>query len=127
MEAVKNFLTEVFPKYLSSLPLPNDFQGFANLTQEQWTALAPLFAFIFFFSFLLNMACSGGSKRANNWRQLSEPKIVDKITFPKDQKMLKVCRCWRSGTFPLCDGTHTEHCESGSDNAGPALIMHEEK
>ena len=49
MEAVKNFLTEVFPKYLSSLPLPNDFQGFANLTQEQWTALAPLFAFIFFF------------------------------------------------------------------------------
>ena len=54
-------------------------------------------------------------------------KIVDKITFKSDQEMLKVCRCWKSGTFPLCDGTHAEHCKSGADNAGPALIFHEKK
>ena len=126
MEAFKNFVTTVVPQYLSSLPLPDDFQGFAKLTQPEWIALAPLFVFVFAISFTLNAAfCS--SKRANNWRQLSDPKVVDRITFKDDQEMLKVCRCWKSGTFPLCDGTHAQYCDSGKDNAGPALIFHEKK
>ena len=102
-----------------------DFQGFAKLTQPEWIALA-LVRLCVAISFILNAAfCS--SKRANNWQRLSEPKIVDKITFKDDEEMLKVCRCWKSGTFPLCDGTHTEYCNSGKDNAGPALIFHEKK
>lgn len=32
------------------------------------------------------------------------------------------CRCWRSGTFPLCDGAHMKHNESCGDNVGPLLV-----
>ena len=32
------------------------------------------------------------------------------------------CRCWRSGTFPLCDGAHVKHNSSCGDNVGPLLV-----
>ena len=127
MESFKNFLTVAFPQYLSKLPLPDDFQGFLTLSQEEWLLLLPLFVFVFTLSYLLSMSCTSSAKRANNWRDLSKPKIVDEITFKSDEEMLKVCRCWKSSTFPKCDGTHAEHCKSGADNAGPAVIYHEKK
>lgn len=33
-----------------------------------------------------------------------------------------VRRCWRSGTFPLCDGTHVKHNKATGDNVGPLLV-----
>ncbi|CAM9819980.1 unnamed protein product [Ectocarpus fasciculatus] len=32
------------------------------------------------------------------------------------------CRCWKSGTFPLCDGAHVKHNEATGDNVGPLIV-----
>lgn len=30
------------------------------------------------------------------------------------------CRCWKSSTFPYCDGSHAKHNEECGDNCGCA-------
>lgn len=32
------------------------------------------------------------------------------------------CRCWQSGTFPLCDGAHMAHNKETGDNVGPLIV-----
>eukprot|EP00965_Chrysotila_dentata_P175695 5800054-Pleurochrysis_carterae.AAC.2 len=31
-------------------------------------------------------------------------------------------RCWKSGTFPLCNGAHVAHNKETGDNVGPLII-----
>ncbi|KAH7405524.1 hypothetical protein KP509_15G074000 [Ceratopteris richardii] len=52
-----------------------------------------------------------------------ESKVVDTVLVSDLQKPLQAyCRCWRSGTFPLCDGTHAKHNKATGDNVGPLLL-----
>ncbi|KAG9445115.1 hypothetical protein H6P81_016455 [Aristolochia fimbriata] len=52
-----------------------------------------------------------------------EAKVVDTVQIAELSKPLTpYCRCWRSGTFPLCDGTHAKHNKETGDNVGPLLI-----
>lgn len=32
------------------------------------------------------------------------------------------CRCWQSGTFPLCDAAHVAHNKETGDNVGPLIV-----
>ena len=36
--------------------------------------------------------------------------------------VVALCRCWRSKTFPLCDGTHTTFNKTCGENVGPCVI-----
>jgi CDGSH-type Zn-finger protein len=37
-------------------------------------------------------------------------------------KTVAFCRCWQSGKFPYCDGTHrTVNAETG-DSVGPVIV-----
>ncbi|WMV20340.1 hypothetical protein MTR67_013725 [Solanum verrucosum] len=52
-----------------------------------------------------------------------EAKVVDSVLVTELSKPLTAyCRCWRSGTFPLCDGSHVKHNKETGDNVGPLLL-----
>ncbi|KAK3279270.1 hypothetical protein CYMTET_12833 [Cymbomonas tetramitiformis] len=40
----------------------------------------------------------------------------------KDGKPKAFCRCWKSKTFPMCDGSHAAHNKETGDNTGPLVI-----
>mmetsp|Transcript_19951 Transcript_19951/g.29993 ORF Transcript_19951/g.29993 Transcript_19951/m.29993 type:complete len:106 (-) Transcript_19951:252-569(-) len=47
--------------------------------------------------------------------------IEDTVTA-SDKGVAVYCRCWRSKTFPLCDGAHVAHNKATGDNVGPLVI-----
>ena len=50
-----------------------------------------------------------------------EAKVVDKVDVSGEDKPQVFCRCWRSGTFPMCDAAHVKHNEATGDNVGPLI------
>ncbi|KAL8141479.1 hypothetical protein V2J09_014511 [Rumex salicifolius] len=53
----------------------------------------------------------------------NEEKVVDSVVVSELAKPTTAyCRCWRSGTFPLCDGGHMKHNKATGDNVGPLLL-----
>ncbi|TXG70783.1 hypothetical protein EZV62_005718 [Acer yangbiense] len=56
----------------------------------------------------------------------TEQKVVDTVVVTELSKPLTAyCRCWRSGTFPLCDGAHAKHNKATGDNVGPLLLKNQ--
>ncbi|CAO2838974.1 unnamed protein product [Amaranthus hypochondriacus] len=56
----------------------------------------------------------------------TEEKVVDSVIVTELSKNITpYCRCWRSGTFPLCDGSHMKHNKATGDNVGPLLLKKE--
>jgi len=51
-----------------------------------------------------------------------EAKVVDTLNAGEIKGKAVMCRCWRSGTFPNCDGSHMKHNKETGDNVGPLII-----
>ena len=51
------------------------------------------------------------------------PKVVDMCFVEDIEESGKkaYCRCWKSKTFPLCDGAHAAHNAATGDNVGPLV------
>lgn len=64
---------------------------------------------------------AAGSSRINTLIDLESPKVVNQETLKAGEKKV-YCRCWKSGTFPLCDAAHVKHNEATGDNVGPLIV-----
>ncbi|XP_015674327.1 CDGSH iron-sulfur domain-containing protein 1 [Protobothrops mucrosquamatus] len=64
-------------------------------------------------------ACNG---MVNLDIQKDNPKVVHAFDMEDLGEKAVYCRCWRSKTFPLCDGSHTKHNDETGDNVGPLII-----
>ena len=49
------------------------------------------------------------------------PKVVTMDALEAGGKKV-YCRCWQSGTWPLCDGAHMAHNKETGDNVGPLIV-----
>eukprot|EP01038_Epipyxis_sp_PR26KG_P012365 gene12365-16587_t len=61
------------------------------------------------------------SGRINKLIELSNDKVVNMVSIGSGEKCV-ICRCWKSGKFPYCDGAHVKHNAETGDNVGPAVI-----
>eukprot|EP00218_Dolichomastix_sp_CCMP3274_P008509 CAMPEP_0170142944 /NCGR_PEP_ID=MMETSP0033_2-20121228/9228_1 /TAXON_ID=195969 /ORGANISM="Dolichomastix tenuilepis, Strain CCMP3274" /LENGTH=120 /DNA_ID=CAMNT_0010379353 /DNA_START=14 /DNA_END=376 /DNA_ORIENTATION=+ len=63
-----------------------------------------------------------GKKRVNTTIQLDKPKVVDFASAANIEEKAVYCRCWKSKTFPMCDGSHEKHNKATGDNTGPLIV-----
>mmetsp|Transcript_35133 Transcript_35133/g.59139 ORF Transcript_35133/g.59139 Transcript_35133/m.59139 type:complete len:138 (-) Transcript_35133:264-677(-) len=135
MDNVKVALTKTLPLYLKGLPVPSDLAACAALSKDQWIQLAPVLVIALLVSINLLqlflgmlMPATVKPSRNNTSIKLTEAKVVDARTVGalteslKDVETLAFCRCWKSSTFPMCNGAHVKHNKETGDNVGPLLV-----
>ena len=57
----------------------------------------------------------------NNKIDLDSPKVATMEKMQEGDKKV-YCRCWKSDTFPLCNGSHMAHNKETGDNVGPLIL-----
>jgi len=98
---------------------------YKNLSAEQCVAIIPIgvaFAAIGYTArgYLDNMG------HVNKSIKKDEAKVVDQVDMEDIGKQKCFCRCWKSKSFPYCDGSHNKHNLTTGDNVGPLLIKKSE-
>ncbi|XP_021101055.1 CDGSH iron-sulfur domain-containing protein 2 isoform X1 [Heterocephalus glaber] len=139
LESVARIVKVQLPAYLKQLPVPESITGFAHLTGEkngtkvaEWLRLLPFLGVLALLGYLAVRPFFPKKKQQkdsliNLKIQKENPKVVNEINI-EDLCLTKAayCRCWRSKTFPACDGSHNKHNELTGDNVGPLILKKKE-
>jgi len=125
MEVLADALTKTLPAYLQSLPIPRNAEELTSMTPEKAVEIAPIFLILVVHFFVVQMLLCGSSSKArcNTMVKLDSPKVVDKVKPEFKDGKIVMCRCWKSKTFPYCDGSHAAHNKETGDNVGPLIIL----
>ncbi|EHB13918.1 CDGSH iron sulfur domain-containing protein 2 [Heterocephalus glaber] len=104
----------------------------AHLTVAEWLRLLPFLGVLALLGYLAVRPFFPKKKQQkdsliNLKIQKENPKVVNEINI-EDLCLTKAayCRCWRSKTFPACDGSHNKHNELTGDNVGPLILKKKE-
>ncbi|XP_036135366.1 CDGSH iron-sulfur domain-containing protein 2 isoform X3 [Molossus molossus] len=104
----------------------------ASITVSEWLRLLPFLGVLALLGYLAVRPFLPKKKQQkdsliNLKIQKENPKVVNEINI-EDLCLTKAayCRCWRSKTFPACDGSHNKHNELTGDNVGPLILKKKE-
>lgn len=133
MEAFSSFFKSTVPDYFAQLPLPSSFGAVTSLSAKDCLQLVPFFASLGLLGFV-------GYKEVNDYLNRKEHAWVNKDYCKSKNKIADIisqseinaaiekndkvayCRCWKSKTFPYCDGSHGAHNAATGDNTGPLVF-----
>uniref|UniRef100_A0A8C5PY69 CDGSH iron-sulfur domain-containing protein 2 n=1 Tax=Leptobrachium leishanense TaxID=445787 RepID=A0A8C5PY69_9ANUR len=128
LEILARVIKVQLPAYLKKLPVPDSIAGFTRLTVSEWLRLLPFLGVMALLGYLAIRPFLAKKKQQkdsliNLKIQKENPKVVNEINI-EDLHLAKAayCRCWRSKTFPVCDGSHNKHNEVVGDNVGPLIL-----
>ncbi|XP_006272787.2 CDGSH iron-sulfur domain-containing protein 2 [Alligator mississippiensis] len=132
LDSLARIVKVQLPAYLRRLPLPESLSGFVRLTVSEWLRLLPFLGVLALLGYLAVRPFLPKKKQQkdsliNLKIQKENPKVVNEIHI-EDLCLTKAayCRCWRSKTFPACDGSHNKHNELTGDNVGPLILKKKE-
>ncbi|XP_077156869.1 CDGSH iron-sulfur domain-containing protein 2 [Paroedura picta] len=132
LDSLARIIKVQLPAYLKRLPMPESISGFLRLTVSEWLRLLPFLGVLALLGYLAVRPFLPKKKQQkdsliNLKIQKENPKVVNEINI-EDLCHTKAvyCRCWRSKTFPVCDGSHNKHNESTGDNVGPLILKKKE-
>ncbi|KAL4240960.1 CDGSH iron-sulfur domain-containing protein 2 [Mactra antiquata] len=97
-------------------------------SDTEWSRILPYAGMVSLLAYIGYKTYKDGKCEAPVNRKIKkdQAKVADSVDIEDlgDKKVF--CRCWKSDSFPYCDGSHNKHNQDACDNVGPLIIKKKE-